>query len=346
MDVDLIQEFYTPASKETVDFRVSLIKQYPSFITYRKRISRTSSNSFNNYDLKKLSSFSAKGNIAKIIEYKDGKKLLSTHKGDVAEFSMNEVSDSYNSIYNHHNTRVSALAYDAKDDIIISGGLDGTLIIGASQQEMMLHNDRIVNLQRLNHSSHLISISHDSTWSLVDYNSCKKLYQQEGYSSPLTALTISLYDNLLVTTDSNEFQLHDLRSGSLISRKTKAKNDTCHAMALLPDNRQLVASGVGNLKLFDLRYFDEKPALSEILVHSGKVITSLDYKDNTIVTTGFNDGSIEFSNIANGKLTFLKEKNQVAKKVVVSDDKLLCCKIMDDGIVYTGGFGAKVGMIH
>ncbi|KAL6926626.1 hypothetical protein ACO0SA_004650 [Hanseniaspora valbyensis] len=340
------EEFFTPANEEAINFRLDLIKNYPNYIKNRKSVPSIISDEYKNYNLQRISNFTTNGNIAKIINYKDNKKLLSTHKGDISEFNLNINPDTCTTVYNHHNSRVSALEYDVLNDTIISGAQDGTLIVNKNN-EMPIHDDRIINIQRLNFSHHLISISQDATWSLINYKSCQKLYQQEGYSSPVTALTVSLYDNLLVTADSNEFQLHDLRSGNLISRRTKSSNDPCHSMKLFSDNKQLVVSGRGNLKLFDLRFFDKNPAsVSEILLHSGNIITSMDCKDNIIVTTGFNDGSVVFTGLQNGELIPTINESSDQKEIVVSDDKLLCCKFNNDGSVYTGGFSSKVGVIY
>lgn len=341
------EEFFTPASKEIIDFRLNLIKKYPLYIENRKPLPSCCSNEFDEYELKRVSNFTTKGNIAKIINYNSGKMLLSTHRGDIAEFKLEDTSSSdvYSVIYNHHNSRVSALEYDEVADTIISGGQDGTLIIGV-KNELALHKDRIISIQKLNNSHHLVSISQDATWALFDYKTCQPLYHQEGYSSPLTALSISLYDNLLATVDTNEIQLHDLRSGNLISRSTKSSSDACHAVTLLPDNRQLVVSGRGNLKLFDIRYLEKSKPLDEILLHSGNIITSMDYKDNTLASTGFNNGSVEFTEMKSTGFSPLINKNSGKSQILASDDKLLCCKLLEDRSLFTGGFSSKVAVVY
>lgn len=341
------EEFFTPASKQLIDFRLNLIKKFPFYIVNRSSVPRSAANEYDEHELKRVSNFTTKGNIAKITSYKDGKMLLSTHRGDIAEFKLGHTSalDAYSLIYNHHNSRVSALEYDEVHDTIISGGQDGTLITNV-KSKLDLHKDRIISIQKLTNSPHLISISQDGTWALVNYETSQPLYHQEGYSSPVTALSVSMYDNLLATVDTNEIQLHDLRSGNLVSRSTKSICDPCHALKLLPDNRRLLVSGKGSLKLFDLRYLEQKRPLGEILLHSGSIITSMDYKDNVIASTGFEKGSVEFTQLQSTGFSPITNKSTGNSQIVASDDKLLCCKFLENSSLCTGGFSSKVGLLY
>lgn len=346
---DLVPEddFYTPANLHTINFRLELIKSYPRYIQTKPQ-RNLSFNGKNTFRLTKRSSFTANGAIAKIVEYKDNQVLFSTHRGDIS--SCNIDTHDHNTLYNHNNTRVSALSYIRDSDLIVSGAQDGTLSLMkfGKPTQLQIHKDRIVDMCSLNHSSnHALTISHDKTWSLLDLNSNEALlYRQDGYTSALTAMSLSSFDHLLVTATNNEIQMHDLRSGFLVGRSKNLDKEPCHDMKLLNNNYTLIAGGQGKLKIFDLRKLSidgiNDCLLDVKLVHQGNLVTSMDLMDDILVTTGFKDASVEINTLRNGNIENINDNK---KDMVIAGDKLLTSTILKDGQILTAGFNSKINFI-
>ncbi|KAL6936689.1 uncharacterized protein HGUI_03104 [Hanseniaspora guilliermondii] len=346
-DLVPVDDFYTPANLETINFRLGLIKNYPRYIQSKPQRNHTFDEK-HTFQLTKRSNFTGNGAIAKIVEYEDNQILFSTHRGDVSGYNLD--TDEYSTIYNHNNTRVSALSYIKDAGLIVSGAQDGTLSLMKSGKltQSEIHKDRIVDICSLNHSlNNVLSISHDKTWSLLDLNDYEApLYKQDGYTSPLTAMSLSCFDHLFITATIDEIQMHDLRSGVLVGRSKNVDKEPCHDMKILNNNHTLIAGGQGKLKIFDLRRLNidgiNDCLIDEKLVHQGNLVTSMDLKDDVLVSTGFKDASVEINTLRNG---IIENINDNKKDMVIAGDKLLTSKIMDDGQILTAGFNSKINFI-
>lgn len=341
-------DFYTPANTETVKFRLNLVKKYPTYIK-TKQVNNHIFDQKRSFQLTKRSNFTANGAIAKIIEYRQDEILFSTHRGDVSSYNL--VTSEYKILYNHNNTRTSAIAYISTGDLIASGAQDGTLLLNKSgaMTQSPVHKERIVDMCSLNYSSNnLITISQDKTWSLHDLNNLSTiLYKQDGYTSGLSAMSVSEYDHLLVTATLDEIQMHDLRSGSLLGRSKNMDKEPCHAMKLLGNNHTLVTGGQGKLKIFDLRKINingiNDCLIDEKLVHQGNLVTSIDFKDDVLVSTGFKNASVEINTLKNG---FIQNINENRESMSIVGDKLLTSKILNNGQILSAGFNSKINFIY
>ena len=346
-DLVPVDDFYTPANLQTINFRLELIKSYPRYIQIKPQRNYRLDGK-HTFQLTKRSSFTANGAIAKIVEYKDNQILFSTHRGDISSYNID--TNEYSNVYNHNNTRVSALSYSRDSDLIVSGAQDGTLSLMNSGKlaQFEMHKDRIVDMCSLNHSSNnVLTISHDKTWSLLDLNSGDALlYKQDGYTSGLTAMSLSSFDHLFVTATNDEIQMHDLRSGFLVGRSKNLDKEPCYDMKLLDNNHTLITGGQGKLKIFDLRKLSidgiNDCLLDEKLVHQGNLVTSMDFKDDILVSTGFKDASVEINTLRNGNIENI---NDHKKDMAIAGDKLLTSKILNDGQILTAGFNSKINFI-
>mgnify|MGYP006896521893 FL=1 len=82
--------------------------------------------------------------------------------------------------------------------------------------------------------------------------------------------------------------------------------------------------------------------LDEKLVHQGNLVTSMDFKDDILVSTGFKDASVEINTLRNGNIENI---NDHKKDMVIAGDKLLTSKILNDGQILTAGFNSKINFI-
>ena len=339
-------DFYTPANPQTVEFRLNLIKQYPTYLNAKQQSTNILEGK-TKFQLTSRSSFTANGAIAKIINYKNDELLMSTHRGDILSYNIDTIE--HKILYNHNNMRVSAISYNPFYDLIVSGAQDGTLLFNRSGQSSQLpaHKDRIVDTQLLNHSpNNLLAISQDKTWSLHDLSKSALLYKQDGYTSGLSSMALSPFDNLFVTATVDEIQFHDLRSGSLLGRSRNIDREPCHAMKVLENGHTLITGGQGKLKVFDLRKMDvsgmNESLITEKLVHQGNLVTSMSLEEGMLVSTGFKDGSVEINSLRNGIVENINENRDTMNIV---GDKLLTCKILKNGTILSAGFNAKLNFI-
>lgn len=205
-----------------------------------------------------------------------------------------------------HKKKVLDIAFDDKNEFMISTSLDKTIKLWVPKTGQLLktfegHSKEVISAQFVKGTNYIVSISEDMSFRLWDTASGQLVYTKTEHTKPLRDLAVSSDGKYAATAGGDKrIIVWDVQTGSVL-HKIDGHTDWVRCLAISPDNKTLASGGDDKkVKLWEL----ESGKLIQTFTNQKAWIYDLDFSgDAKYLASAADDRSLYFYEVSTGNVS-------------------------------------------